>query len=349
MGNLMPVTSKLVPRPRNLMYLAEVAVLTRLATGLTRVLENRPSKQNNPTLTEGQKKQAMAERFFVEILGTMGYMACLHLGQDLVDLLTRCKSRVLKFSDERLVKDLKSLDDSQFSDFKKMLDNLNIQVHELDSKLKESVAETYGAQGTAFKNPVFSTLYEHELPGSTKDHSLLGKANLVTVKNQFRKKVEQVAEKGGVTLEPQQLDAALSKIVNEVKPLKEFAKRNNQLAVLGIFTGVVGSALVGGSLTQWMNDRVIAPGAKKFFNRKQPKKGAATLTPPLVSPLADPMPVVTHKALSLVSAPAALPMPAVPVYLPNPKTQAQPPIFMAQQPVLNPMSLSPKPWPGGGL
>ncbi|WP_303673404.1 hypothetical protein [Vampirovibrio chlorellavorus] len=334
------------------MYLAEVAVLTRLATGLTRVLENRPSKQKNPTLSEGQKKQAMAERFFVEILGTMGYMACLHLGQDLVDGLTRCKDRVLKFSDESLVKDLKSLDESQFSGIKKMLDKLNITVNDLDAKLKESVAETYGPQGSAFKSPVFKTLYEHELPGSTDKKTLLGKANLVTVKNQFKKKVEQVAEKSGVALEHQQLDAALSKIVNEVKPLKDFAKRNNQLAVLGIFTGVVGSALVGGSLTQWMNDRVIAPSAKKFFNRKQQKKGAIPLAASPLSPVpsAASDPAVTHKALSLVSAPSVMPLvPPVPVYLPNPKTQARPPIFKAQQPVLTPMSLTPKPWPGGGV
>ncbi len=333
------------------MYLAEVAVLTRLATGLTRVLENRPSKQNNPTLTDSQKKQAMTERFFVEILGTFGYMACLHLGQDLVDLLTRCKSRVLKFSDETLIKDLKHLEDAQFKDVKKLLDKLNDTVNVLDLKLKESVAETYGAHGTAFKNPVFNTLYEHELPGSTEKNPLLGKSNLVTVKNQFKKKVEQVAEKNGLALEPQQLDAALSKIVNEVKPLKEFAKRNNQLAVLGIFTGVVGSALVGGSLTQWMNDRVIAPGAKKFFNRKQHKKEAAPLAASPLSPLPSVVtdPAVAHKALSLVSAPSVMPMPPVPVYLPNPKTQAHPPIFKAQQPVLNPMSLTPKSWPGGGV
>jgi hypothetical protein len=330
------------------MYLAEVAVLTRLATGLTRVLENRPSKQKNPALSESQKKQAMAERFFVEILGTMGYMACLHLGQDLVDLLSRCKSRVLKFSDETLVSDLKGLEDAQFKDVKKLLDKLNITVNDLDSKLKESVAETYGAQGKAFKKPVFSTLYEHELPGSTKDNPLLGKANLVTVKNQLKKKVEQVAEKQGLSLQHPELDHALSKIVNEVKPLKEFAKRNNQLAVLGIFTGVVGSALVGGSLTQWMNDRVIAPGAKKFFNRKQHKKGPTPLaTPDASSASAAP---VMHKALSLISTPAAMPMPPVPVYLPNPKTQAHPPIFMAQQPaLLHPANQTPKPWPGGGL
>ncbi|WMU93317.1 hypothetical protein EMOOHJMP_00123 [Microcystis phage MaAM05] len=337
------------------MYLAEVAVLTRLATGLTRVLENRPSKQKNPTLTESQKKQAMAERFFVEILGTMGYMACLHLGQDLVDGLLRCKNRVLKFSDEKLL-DENLLKDPQLPDVKKLLAELNIKVQELDLKLKESVAETYGAHGTTFKNPVFNTLYEHELPGSTDKNPLLGKANLVTVKNQLKKKVEMVAEEKGVALQPQQLDAALSKIVNEVKPLKEFAKRNNQLAVLGIFTGVVGSALVGGSLTQWMNDRVIAPGAKKFFNRKV--KGHQ----PVAAPSVEPNGPVAHKSLSLLSAPGPVPTLSagtasfsassapMPVYLPNPKTQAQPPIFASQ--LLPPQSSGNPvmgPWPGGGF
>lgn len=331
------------------MYLAEVAVLTRLATGLTRVLENRPSKQQNPQLSEGQKKQAMAERFFVEILGTMGYMACLHLGQDLVDKLANCQTRILNLSNESLLKGLECA--PHLNHLTQLLKKINLAVDDLDLKLRESVAETYGEVGKPFKNPVFSTLYEHELPGSTEKLPLVGKANLQTVKKQWLTKIEQVAEQKGVVLPHPEIDAALSKIVNEVKPLKAFAKRNNHLAVLGIFTGVVGSALVGGSLTQWMNDRVIAPGAKKFFNR------AVKHNQSVAVPSVEQREPVAHKSLSLLSASGAVPTLSVggtsslmPVYLPNPKTQAQPPILASQlllpiQTLSNPAM---RPWPGGG-
>src|SRR5690606_18478814 len=119
--------------------------------GVARVLENRPSKQKDPNMTEGEKKQAMVERFFVEILGTMGYMACLHLGQDLVDrvannekFLTALKGGKIDF-DEIAHRDIGK-------DLKKLID----KVKDLDEQLKKSVNSVYGDNA---KHLIFRNLY----------------------------------------------------------------------------------------------------------------------------------------------------------------------------------------------
>lgn len=300
MGNWLPITSKLIPKPSNLVYLAEVAVLTRLATGVARVLENRPSKQNDPNVTEGQKKQAMVERFFVEILGTMGYMACLHLGQDVVDKISNC-----------VAKNNELLEDIQKCEMSKKLavaaNDLGVAVNQLEDKLKASVEKTYGSEKG--RNLIARSLY-----GQENSKGIVEKANMAAVKNTLGQKLNINPD----SAKQEVLDQAFTKIVNEVQPLKKLAQRSNNLAILGIVTGVATSAVMGGTVTQWLNDRMVAPTAKKFFAHKkstQPLMGETNKT--------ESQPVV-QKSLSLISAAPAMPMPlnpAAPVYLPNPKMQ----------------------------
>ncbi|WP_373531986.1 hypothetical protein [Vampirovibrio sp.] len=355
-----PITTKLLPLPGNLVYLAEVAVLTRLATGVMRVLENRPSKQSDPHISEAQKKQSMAERFFVEIFGTMGYMLCLHLGQDLVDKLADRWDRrpELHFLNqkENLFKGLEH--NAEFQSGKSTLENLKIAnlkitIDDLDQRLRESAEDVFGKYSPTGKerpnHMVYNTLYEHALPGT----GSTGKANLVTVKNRLRDKL--VAGRSDLVKGPQlaEMDEALSKIVNEVKPLKDFAMKNNKLAVLGIAIGVASSAIVGGTLTQWMNDRVIAPGAKKFFAKKEQQKLAKNA----ILPIPEAPLQTAPKSFSLLSPSPGLPVgPAhlgvipPPVYLPNPKMQGGASGFAMS--VFPPPVHSggyPFPKPGGGL
>lgn len=298
MGNPLPITSKLWPRASNLLYLAEVAVLTRLATGVARVLENRPSRQKDPNVTEGQKKQAMTERFFVEIFGTMGYMICLHLGQDVVDKISNRFDR-----SRNLLRDIEQGVFSANEGFGQAAKELGVDVRVLESRLRDSVKNTYGDTG---HNLIARSLYgEEDAKGA------VTKANMVTVKNKLKASLEKPVQE-------KTMDEAFKKIVNEVKPLKKLAQRSNYLAIAGILTGVATSAVVGGTVTQWLNDRMVAPTAKKFFARKKGMEPMMGQAKPAEGQLPAPKP------LSLLSQAPAMPMPlnpAAPVYLPNPKMQ----------------------------
>lgn len=82
-GLSLPITSKLNPLSQaNWLYMAKSAVLTRLAIALMRTWQNLPNKNNNPQASPLEKHQSLWERFFIEILGTTGYMLAMHLGQD---------------------------------------------------------------------------------------------------------------------------------------------------------------------------------------------------------------------------------------------------------------------------
>lgn len=81
--NTFPITAKLSPiNKANLPYLLQTAILTRLAVGAARISENSPKRNQTSEMTPEEKKKAFAERCFVEIVGTLGYILLLHLGQD---------------------------------------------------------------------------------------------------------------------------------------------------------------------------------------------------------------------------------------------------------------------------
>lgn len=330
MGNMLPITSKLWPRAGNLMYLAEVAVLTRLATGVARVMENRPSQQKDPNMSESQKKQAMSERFFVEIFGTMGYMFCLHLGQDVVDKISNRLNNNERFGSQTLLNKATGHDFKKDESFQavvnKWKNKLGLEVTELDTKLKAAIGETYSL-GQSSSKPSASNLIARSLYGETNAKGEVVKTNMATVKNKLAEtlKIEPDSAKR------EALDKAFKEIVNEVKPLKALAQRSNNLAILGIMTGVATSAVVGGTVTQWLNDRMVAPTAKKFFARNN--KGAEPLmgqAPAASSPV---MGQPVQPQLSLLSAAPSMPVslnPTAPVYLPNPKMQPSTAHFASQ-------------------
>lgn len=84
-GLSLPITSKLDPRNRaNLLYMAETAVLTRLAIAGMRTWQNAPSKNKNPDASMQEKYNSLTERLFIEILGTSGYMLAMHFGSDML-------------------------------------------------------------------------------------------------------------------------------------------------------------------------------------------------------------------------------------------------------------------------
>jgi hypothetical protein len=249
-GNPLPITSKLLPAPRNLMYLAEVAALTRVATGIMRVLENRPSKQSDPKLSQNEKRQALMERFFVEIIGTFGYMSFLHLGQDIVNGIY---GRLGKLDPKHLTDDARQI----LEKYKLDVDKFNKVVLDTFDTHAVPAHVPLEVRKINHKDLLARVLYGERVNGITHE-----KANLATLKNNFIKEYTSIGK------DKRQVEAAFNAIMKKGGALTEFAKKNNRWASGGIALGVLLSAAIGGTVIQWMNDRIVAPAAKNWLSKR---------------------------------------------------------------------------------
>jgi hypothetical protein len=351
----MPITSKLLPfRARNLAYLAEVAALTRIATGVMRVYENRPSKQTNPLVTPNEKRQALAERFFVEIFGTAGYMAFLHMGQDMVGAL---------YDGLHNKKPLPKLIAKQGTEIDKALKSLHLEVGKFNQLIEELYHPNNQSSGV-----IYRVLYEDESHNAAGKFVLRPRANMAGLKKLIIRDVLKDVKKEFPQKTPAELNAQIAEdfkmVLHGCEDLKKFATKNNIWASSGILTGVIMSALVGGTLTQWMNDRLVAPTTKKWLNKKfqplpvkavQPALPSATpgavnaaqnLNAVSVTPSPVALPQTPANAFNFFANNAALPPnppPIAPVYLPNPKMQPPATAFSANtlpMPYTSPMPYS---------
>ncbi len=290
MGNPLPITSKLLPRAGNWMYLAEVAVLTRVLTGIMRVLVNSPSQQKDPRLSQNQKRQALIERAFVELVGTACYMAFLHLGQDLVNLAYKPKIPHITLAGKDISHELTQA-----------LTDLGLCVNKFDKHINEYLKEVYtpGAKpgDVKAKNLIYRVLY-----GDPKT----GMANMDALKNKFA----ELSEVKARNLSQEHLDKAFNKIVNEVAELKQFAMKNNVWASAAILLGVAVSAWAGGTGIQKMCDGPVASTAKmvldKHYRRDSKVKApAAPSQPAAVSPqVGEPDKLFTQEVPAMATVPA---------------------------------------------
>lgn len=344
-----PITGKLWPSSRNLMYMAEVAVLTRIATGIMRVMENRPSKQTDPKLSKNEKRQALVERFFVEIIGTVGYMGFLHLGQDLVDkLYSRLVVTIPKIDVTKLPEQSQKNLNRLIKDFKLGID----KIEQLDYELNRMVRDVYVSpqaklgHGKETQDMLYRVLYGTDitftLKNGEKQTFQSAKANLGTLKDRFKVEYQHLPD---FKAQEHKLDEAFGKIIREVEPLKKFAMRNNTWGSLAILSGVALSAWIGGTCIQKLCDGPVASTTKKMLNNKYKKDAHVVSSKPAQE---TPAP----KTLSLVSeAPPLLPPQAqqtappnmAPVYLPNPKQPTATPFAantLAFPYVSNPMNKS---------
>jgi hypothetical protein len=351
---MLPITSKLLPvRARNVAYLAEVAALTRIVTGVVRVVENRPSQQKDTQLSQNEKRQAIAERFFVEILGTAGYMTFLHLGQDLVD---KVQAEIRKKA---------PLPKALTAELEAKIDKLGFQVGEFNT-LIEKLYNPHANVDKPYSGMLYRVLYEDELHENGKLISL-PKATLASLQKKIIEELQaRSPHKNEAALELIQQNAVrdFKEVLKHFKDLENFACKNNIWAGAGILTGVVLSATVGGTLTQWMNDRLVAPTAKKWLNKKyaagQAKPAApvapaihkasagdaASVAPAASSPaLSQAAPLNPFNFSTMTMPLPPNPPPIAPVYLPNPKMQPPGAAFAANvlprpysTPLPNPMS-----------
>ena len=221
---MLPITFKMNPfNGRNLLYLAQIAVLTRIATGIVRVNQNKPSKLKDPRLSENEKRLAFIERFFVEIVGTLGYMFCLHFGQDAVSKVFEKKAA---YKVPELAKD-----------------TVNFTKTEI-AQANTALKDVYGTEQRGLMHRI---LYGEQVVNA-EGKKVIQKANLNTLR-----------EKLGTEL--------FEKVLPKVE---QFSWRSNVAATLCILGGVGLSALFGGVVTQWVNDRVTSPLAGKFLAKRYP-------------------------------------------------------------------------------
>jgi len=252
-------------RWRNVVYLAELAALTRLATGAARVMENRPSCQHDDRLSRDEKRQALVERFFVEILGTVGYMAFLHLGQDMVGGLFS------KFGKTQ-IPSVYSLSQEKQAAVSQALKKMGLTLEQFNRELQLHY------NPDQLKNPrsglLYRTLYEHEV--TKKDahgqpvKDIHGQPVKVFEKSTLADLQKKIVKHYNLSahLDEPTISRQFKEVLRHFDTLETFALKMNKVGALCIGTGVLISAVIGGALTQLTNDGVIAPAAQAYFKKK---------------------------------------------------------------------------------
>ncbi len=238
---ILPITGKLLPtNMRNLAYLGEIAAFTRLAYGGVRVWENRPNLAVEQGLSKSEGKQRFWERVFVELIGTSAYLFFLHLGQDLVSKMAESKW----FAGKAQLPLIKGTHPALTSR----------EVEEVNKAITRVYGE--GRQGL-----IHRVLYEH--PAEKNGKTLIRKGKtIIRPKASLATLAKELEKVGGGLLQKVQ---SHQPYMNE---LENFARLMNRRANKVILSGVLLSAVVGGFVTQWMNDRLFAPFIHKSLQKK---------------------------------------------------------------------------------
>ena len=244
--SLLPITAKLNPfaGAQNWAYLMQSAAITRLLTGAARVWENRPSALQDPNLTQNEKRQACLERFFVEIIGTAGYLGFLHLGQDII----------AKTLDPNLKKHLNQLV-AKIEDPASGLDAQQAQ------KVKRALVDVYAGDSQSLIERYLYGYKTHNKSGKTQVN--LGQMKKVLNEND------------------------LFHYVRTSVPLDEFTSALRHKAAISVLGGIAVSALFGGLVTQWLNDRVFAPVVRKVLNKRSGETAPSENTPESAAKVGD--------------------------------------------------------------
>ncbi len=297
-----PITAKLNPLAglHNVGYLLEIAVLTRVITSLVRVWQNKPSKINDPRLTPNQKRQALLERAFVELLGTLGYIISLHLGQDLFAKAFEKGWLGRKMSIPTIAENLPGLKAGEAA------------------IANDAIKEVFGKNTNGL---ICRVLYGTALDKEGK--SIFHRATLSTLLKALQLRMGEVSGES---------------VFNHIRPAVERLTRPANLAAsLTILGGIITSALLGGLVTQWVNDRIVAPFLSKTLTRiygkqtlpdKVKPRGLPTYQPFIQQPQSAasfPQPVFnTVSPANWPPVASSSPSPPPPLTLPTPQPIATP-------------------------
>jgi hypothetical protein len=235
-----PITAKLNPiTASNLTYLATSSIIARLGVAVIRVNENKPSKNNNPQLTQNQKRQSVIERAFVELVGTLLFTVLpLHIAQDAINHFLEKNSKSLQ---------IPQMDDSH-----------PVPAAERE-KINQAILKIYGPQ-------------KKDLSGFTHD------SQGIIFRMLYGKQVTSPSEKSTVIratlsrLRQELGDGLYGKMMTHLPEMEKFTMRLNRYSCLSLFGSVLFSAFFGGVVTQRMNDNVVAPLTKDLLNQYSSEK-----------------------------------------------------------------------------
>ena len=230
----LPITAKLVPKSKNLLYLLEAAAVSRLNIGAFRVLQNSPDKYQSNNLTEYQKRKSYLERIFIELFGTAGYMVVLHGAQDFV-------SKLFYESNPDFI--------PPQLDQKMPLSELT---HAQTSKVNDIMIDVFGSERNGGQKALHPEgIISRVLYGAEKTDAVTG--------NKFTQKATLSTLRERLSLA---LDKKTLKVVEEkfIKPSVEpYVRKLYKASSVSVLAGVVASAVFGGVVIQWINDNIFAP------------------------------------------------------------------------------------------
>lgn len=203
-----PITAKLKPvSAENVRYLAETAVLTRLMIGAVRVYQNKPNRNQDPDVSQLDKRKTFLERVFVELVGTLGYLLVLHGGQDIT---------------AKLLESTKRYDVNHFVRNAEWFSNLSDREQK---RFLQGVNEVFGEKWGRMERVLFG-------PGRQNGNML----------NALKKQLNN--------------PRLFAKVEEGMTP---YVHRLNRAASASVLGGVALSALFGGLVIQWVNDRLVSP------------------------------------------------------------------------------------------
>ncbi len=220
---------------RNLVYLAEIAALTRLAIGAVRTYRNLPSKNDSVEISQNEKRKAFWERFFIEIPGSLSSIFILHAGQDLFS----------KYYENRVLKKA---------------------IHSIKEKFGDHTSKEAIAKGLSYDDAnAFNRGIDYVF--GTETYGVVDRfLNGVDIKRggktvRIEANLESFAKQAG--------DDVLRKVERDLRPLFNLANWCTNKSVIG---AAMLTAIFGGVLLQLFNDRVYSPFLNQLFKEKKDVK-----------------------------------------------------------------------------
>lgn len=212
----------MVPKTENLLYLLEIAAVTRLLIGGLRVAQNSPSSYKTNDLTVFQKRKSFLERCFIELFGTGGYMIMLHFGQDMMSKLFEAQT---SYAPPQMKTPLSEMTRPQMQ------------------KVNGIMLDVFGRDREGIISRVLYGVNKHD---PVTGRIINQKATYSTLKDKL----------GNV------FDADMMAKLEEkflAPKVEPYVRKLYRASSVSVLAGVLGSALFGGIVIQWLNDNIFSP------------------------------------------------------------------------------------------
>ncbi|MBX2861021.1 MAG: hypothetical protein KTR14_07290 [Vampirovibrio sp.] len=263
-----------------LKYLVVSAIILRMVVAAQRIYMNRPDSPVNQhsSLSEEDRQVRFYERCFVEGLGTLANVVSLHFGMDMV------ASAINKYKSEYLAMPKSVL---------QHIENSSLTKGEKNA-FRQSLFTVFGTRDQ-MKHRLSKVIFERagftRLKGDLFNRLQVQNADL----NVFDRDTGQVlVEKGNYTNPYFDLYRTIKVELRNYG----FTKRSSRAAWVAFIGGAVSTALIGGSLIQYLNDRIVSPILKQKIGHKFGESAPAELQ---IEGSEHPIPIQSTNPESVVS------------------------------------------------